>query len=421
MKILLAHPGKQHSFETATALKKNGMLYKYVTSVYIKDGSYTNKVQSILRGNNKKKALGRSCAALSADDVIQFNEGLFLVLLLISKIPNTMPLWRYLNDRFTDSFGKKVAEYAIRENVDAVICYDSNSMVLFDILKRKAPHIKRIMDVSTANRLFMKDEFDKYIKKGGESSIRKEQSFLWKKTKQNRFFREIRDTEYFLVPSQFVKESLLYSGIRREQIAVVPYGVDLEKFRYQKKKAFHGNLKLVYVGQITYKKGIDYMLKVISQFPNDRVSITLAGAYNTSNHIYRKYKNCRNIKFLGFVTRDILAQVYHEADVFVFPTLGEGFGMVVLEAMGCGLPAIVSDHAGGNDVVAAGKNGFEFEAGNEKMLKDKIEWFLNNPDRLPEMSENAYHTAKNYTWDRYHEMVSKAIARMIEGCLPDIL
>lgn len=419
MKVLLAHPGKQHSFETAMALKKSGLLYKYITSIYDKDGSITNKVKMLLPFKMQKKAMGRHCTALDNNDVVQFDEWKFLIVLMLSKFPHTEVLCRFLNDRFSDSFGRKVAKLAIRENVDAVICYDSNCKVLFDILSEKAPNIRRIMDVSTANRIYMIHEFDKYIEETGETHIKQEQSFLWKKSNCKRYISEIQNTEYFIVASQFVKKSLLYSGVKEKQISVIPYGVDPKKFLYKKETKYKEKLQLLYVGQITCKKGLEYLLKVVSAFPAEKVSIALAGDFNKTNPIYCKYKNKDNIRFLGFVTRDILANVYREADVFVFPTLGEGFGMVILEAMSCGLPALVSDHAGGNDVIENGFNGFEFEAGNEKMLSSQIEWLLLHPEKIPEMRENAYKTALNYTWDRYHANVSRVIEKICKEQLSD--
>ena len=71
MKVLLAHPGKQHSFETATALKKSGLLYKYVTSIYDKEESITSKAKSLLPSKMKKKAMGRHCIALDNNDVVR--------------------------------------------------------------------------------------------------------------------------------------------------------------------------------------------------------------------------------------------------------------------------------------------------------------------------------------------------------------
>ena len=71
MKVLLVHPGKQHSFETAKALKEAGVFYKYVTTVYDKDNSLTNKIKHLLKGKNFKKANTRKCPYLKDEEVIQ--------------------------------------------------------------------------------------------------------------------------------------------------------------------------------------------------------------------------------------------------------------------------------------------------------------------------------------------------------------
>ena len=71
MKVLLVHPGKQHSFETAKALKEAGVFYKYVTTVYDKDNSLTNKIKHLLKGKNLKKANTRKCPYLKDEEVIQ--------------------------------------------------------------------------------------------------------------------------------------------------------------------------------------------------------------------------------------------------------------------------------------------------------------------------------------------------------------
>ena len=87
MKVLLVHPGKQHSFETAKALKEAGVFYKYVTTVYDKDNSLTNKIKHLLKGKNLKKANTRKCPYLKDEEVIQIYEWWGLLVLLISKLP----------------------------------------------------------------------------------------------------------------------------------------------------------------------------------------------------------------------------------------------------------------------------------------------------------------------------------------------
>lgn len=75
MKVLLVHPGKQHSFETAKALKEAGVFYKYVTTVYDKDNSLTNKIKHLLKGKNLKKANTRKCPYLRMRKSYKYTNG----------------------------------------------------------------------------------------------------------------------------------------------------------------------------------------------------------------------------------------------------------------------------------------------------------------------------------------------------------
>jgi glycosyltransferase involved in cell wall biosynthesis len=111
----------------------------------------------------------------------------------------------------------------------------------------------------------------------------------------------------------------------------------------------------------------------------------------------------------------MLAMLYQESDVFVFPTLGEGFGLVVLESLSCGVPVICSDLAGGNDAIIDGYNGFVFEGLDENKLKQTIEWFIQNRHELTQMSENARKTALNYTWEHYYDRLNAAIVQIMNN------
>lgn len=413
-KIVVAHPGKQHSFQLAIALKRSGMLYKYITTVYDKPDSLTGRVKKLLKGKIKNKANTRKSRELDDDEVLQFDELKALILIMISKLPQSDSLWKKLNGMLADSFGKKVARYAIENNVDAVICFDSNCTVLFDILKRKAPHIKRIMDVSIANRLYMKEQFIEDIERSGQDEIREEQKYLWNENNCKRFEAEIRDSQFFIVASNIVKDSLKFSGVKETQIGVVPYGVDLTKFTFVNKDVLKKPLKLIYVGQVTYRKGIHHLLKVMETFSKEDVILKIAGGYSKDSKLYQKYKNMPNIEFLGFVTRDRLAKEYQSADVFVFPTLGEGYGLVVLEAMSCGVPVISSDHAGGNDAITPYEDGLVFKAGDDDELRKSIQWFIDHPDRLPELSRNAHIKSLSFSWEKYYSNVARLVRRWME-------
>lgn len=229
-KIIVAHPGKQHSFRTATALEMNNSLFKYITTIYDKPLSFTNRLNKILKGDAQKKGKGRRCEYIPDNKVKQFCEIRSLMNLFVSKISVPKRFKAWFNDSLADSFGKKVAKYAIDNNVDMVIMYDCTATKCFNILKKKAPNIKRVLDVSIAHRAFMKVVYEKDMMLTNSNALREDFWFLWNDKKMNRYKQEIYDTDYFFVPSEFVKESIKYLGVDDSKIIKIPYGVDIEKF-----------------------------------------------------------------------------------------------------------------------------------------------------------------------------------------------
>jgi len=104
-----------------------------------------------------------------------------------------------------------------------------------------------------------------------------------------------------------------------------------------------------------------------------------------------------------------LRELYRESDVFVFPSFFEGFGLVILEAMACGLPAIATDRSAGPDVLD-NSCGRVNAAGDLEQLIETLRWFDVNRSRLPEMKSAARAKAETFTWDKYRASVSNAVA-----------
>lgn len=424
MKVLVVHPGKQHAFQLAKAVDDAGMLEGFATTSYAKKGSLTSRVVSLLSGKTKSKAMNRKTNELDDSKVIQFCEFRSLICTYFrgylpkGKIfkpiaPFMRELYPRFNDYINDCFGKKVAKYAIKHNVDAVISFDNNSMVLFETLKEKAPSVTRILDVSIASRIYLKTVYEKDLKDFGESGLRYEQRKLWNDKYMQRIEREIAATDYFLAGSQFVKNSLIYSGAPEEKISVIHYGVNTKQFNNDNdiKKSEDG-LRLIYVGGPIYRKGVHHLLSVVKELEKYGVSLVLAGEVSKSSELYLQYKDCKNIDFKGYLMPDRLAEEYNKADAFILPSLAEGMAMVGLEAMSCGLPVICSENTGLTDVVTDGESGFVFKAGDIDRLKEILIGLSEDKSCLKKMSEKTRAIASEYTWDYYSENIKSFLKRL---------
>lgn len=413
MKVIVAHAEKQHSFYLAIAMKKAGMLDKYITTIYDRPQSLTNKVKKLLRGNTLKKASGRCCEALDDIEIIQINEFYNLVITFLSRFPVLRDLCRKLRNYNGRSFGVKVAKYAIKQNVDAVIMFDGYAYTCFEYLKKKAPNIKCILDVTIMSRPFTRKVFDQIANKTKDPDLRKENFYLYDNKFLKDYQKEYNYGDFFLAGSQIVKRSIEFCGVDKSVITVNPYGVDINKFFPVKKAIISGPLRLIVVGQLNRRKGIHQLLEVVAKYNANEVTLDLVGGYEVTSDIYLKYKDYDNIKFHGFVTHDILYKMYQNSHVFALPSFAEGMALVGLEALASGLPLLCSDCTGINDLVTPYENGIVTRVGEIEDIKKGVEWFRANMERIPDMSISARKKAEEYSWEAYYKRTIDAINRFL--------
>lgn len=341
--IIVAHPGKQHSFRLASALKKVGSLHKYVTTIYNKESSILMRLLKVfLSKDNSKRANNRRNTDLSDNDVQQFCEYNGLLEAFLYRVDKSHNLYERIRVFDSNLFGKKLAILSKEHKVDAVICYDSNATRCFHLLKKDCPQIKRIMDVSIAARPYMKAIYQTEIEQSGHDDLRKENEYMWNESLMKPMVQEINDTQYFLAASNFVKDSLVYCGVKPERIRIVPYGANVESNIVRKEIPAGNKIEFLFVGQVMYRKGISYLIDAMDSFDQNIANLTITGAYNESDWFVKKGKALPHVNFTGLVTLDKMKAIYEKAHVFVLPSFAEGMAQVGIEAMACGLPIILS-------------------------------------------------------------------------------
>jgi glycosyltransferase involved in cell wall biosynthesis len=412
MKILIAHPGKQHSFKLASALKKQDLLFKYVTSVYYKENSKVSKIiNCFLSKDNRERARKRNVKLLKDSDVHLICEFRGYLLLLLIRLFNTSYLTKKYNDYLRITFQKKLAKYIIINKVDLVVSYDTNSDLLFEILKEKAPNVRRVIDHAHAPRNFLHEAYKPYLNSSGKFiETLRHCGYILDKNYAHTFSKEISLADYHIVASQFSKKGLLFNGVKESAISVIPYGVSSETFKPEN-KSFEGVLKVLFVGEINQRKGISYLLEASKLLFAKGIEFNIVGrGVDGYEELYEPYNDCVN--FHGHVSFTDLHSFFRESHVFVFPTLGEGYGLVLLEALSAGIPVITTANAGGPDFVRNGCNGFIIETGSVNAIVDKINELEIDRNMLREMSVNARESIADMTWDSYDENIVKAIKQI---------
>jgi len=132
------------------------------------------------------------------------------------------------------------------------------------------------------------------------------------------------------------------------------------------------------------------------------VELQLAGNLSQEFKEISSSFNSENVTFLGPVPRTKMTQLYRDADIFVLPSIEEGFGMAVTEAMAAGLPVVVSDAVGAADILTSMKDGIIFPVNNVEALTDSLQSLIDQPALRLSMGHAAFTTATSLgDWDDF--------------------
>jgi glycosyltransferase involved in cell wall biosynthesis len=207
--------------------------------------------------------------------------------------------------------------------------------------------------------------------------------------------------DYISIPSSFVERTFLEYGFSKSKLLLNPYGVDLSAFKQIKKQ--DDVFRVVCAGSFTLQKGVQYLLKAFYELnlPNSEL-IHLGKVNDETNELINKY-SCDKIKFMGHQEQSSLYKFYSQGSVFAMMSIQDGFGMVLTQAMACGLPIITSSNTGGEDLITEnGKEGFVIPIRNVESLKEKLLFLYENPEKTKKMGEAAKNrVAKGFSWDDY--------------------
>jgi glycosyltransferase involved in cell wall biosynthesis len=222
--------------------------------------------------------------------------------------------------------------------------------------------------------------------------------------------REIDSSDLILVPSQLVAAQLKDLGVDPGRIIIEPYGVDLSVFHpsgSEERAGQKDRLVCLYVGHISYLKGIKVLVEAARRLLGQPVEFWLAGPI-VSRAVLRDLPE--NTRYLGKQTHAALPAIMRRADIFVLASLEESYGLVTLEAMACGLPVIVSDHAGTGEFVQDGISGVVVRAGEPADLVEAITRLAQDAEGRRRMGIEGLHRVQaGNSWDDYAARVLNAI------------
>jgi|GEM_PF-650464 len=233
----------------------------------------------------------------------------------------------------------------------------------------------------------------------------------WGPGHEARLDREIELADLVLLGSSFAADSFVAEGVPRSKLAVVPYGVDLQLFTppLAGTPALPARpFQVIYAGQLTQRKGIAYLLRAYAAFRKADTQLTMVGGVLGSREPLQPY--AEHFVHLPHQTRPDLAQRYRQAHVFVLPTLVEGMPLVVLEAMACGLPVIVTAN-GPAGIVRDGIDGYIVPERDPQAITACLERLYADPVLRATLGRQAAERAREFSWTAYAQGVQRCLNR----------
>jgi hypothetical protein len=220
------------------------------------------------------------------------------------------------------------------------------------------------------------------------------------------FDQECHLADAILVGSSFVRKSFEAEGFSGTNIAVIPYGCDTSMFSPGEPRKREDSFRALFVGQLTQRKGLSYLLKGYQAFQGPGTELLVAGRSIGNPGVLKSYQQL--FTYLGNMPHMKLAELYRQVDVFVFPTLLEGMPLVVLEAMASGLPVITTSHGPG-DIVRDGLDGFIVPIRDPGAIAEHLDILRSNPEMRAYMGRAARSRALEFTWQRYCDRAAQFV------------
>jgi glycosyltransferase involved in cell wall biosynthesis len=170
---------------------------------------------------------------------------------------------------------------------------------------------------------------------------------------------------------------------------------------------------VLYVGQISFRKGLPYLIEAFSKLRHPRKRLRLIGAIEQQIRPYLQTAPLDRVVFEGSKGIDEIRMAMSSSHVLVLPSVEDGFGMVMAEAMACGSPIISSVHTGGLDLFDDGKEGFHVPIRNSLALCTALQRLADNPALRKEMSAAALDKMQKLGgWKQYGNVVEDFLLQL---------
>jgi glycosyltransferase involved in cell wall biosynthesis len=272
---------------------------------------------------------------------------------------------------YATKFTKKILDYANLHKIKTVLDIQGESKEI--IFKR----LQKIEENYTHHSLMIENARNTILTRSGKSKF------------------SLDNIDFFLVSSLNSYRSLTFLGINEDRIFRCPYAIDKEIFH--EPKAIKDKIEILFVGRIEYLKGVKFLFDALDEEMKLWFNLQVVGALVDNVFL----SDLKEFIWHGRVTNEEVGSLLEKVHYIILPSLIEGMSYSILEAMSKGVPPIISDCTGYEDIIEDSINGFIFESGNMDSFKNALIRVINSIDSYKEISFNVKNTADQFNWLNY--------------------
>ena len=392
MKVLLAHPGTQHAAQLARMLHRHGLLGDFWTGLALPEDGLLAKLARQTQHWPALAGLGSRIVSGIPTESLHTMPLVELAAVRRLRAGHDSHLTLHARNR---KFQEKIPDASLAAS-DAVIGYDTSSWILATrarqmdrpfYLDRSIAHLAAYARIMAGlNRKYP----DWAVPIAGRPA-----EIVAAEAQEHALARRI------VVGGRFARDTLVQEGIAPEKISVNPYGVDWATFAPSDQPAETARpFRFLYVGSVLARKGVPVLLDAWRRLALPDAELWIAGGIGPRER--RLIPDLPGLRMLGQVPRSQVPSLYAQADVFVLPSLFEGFGLVLLEALAAGLPIIATPHTGAVELLPNASLGELVTAGSVDELIAAMQRWHGQPNahRKKTLAARAP-LAAEFSWEAY--------------------
>jgi starch synthase len=222
------------------------------------------------------------------------------------------------------------------------------------------------------------------------------------------------------VPSSFSRRSFIEQGVSADKLHTIPYGVRLESFSKIAEPSID-TFNVLFAGHVSLRKGIPYLLQAFARLNHPGKRLRIAGAMAPEIKTLLARLPQQNVEFLGAVPQAQLPRMMSESHVLVLPSIEDGFGLVLSQALACGCPILASTNTGGDDLIADASNsapenaaGFVVPIRDVDALAERMQQLADDPALQRRMSEAALARVQYLGgWRKYGDLWESLLVKLM--------